>query len=45
MRGRERVAREFGLDRMVDQTLGIYRELTDGQDPDPAVLARLEGGS
>lgn len=40
--GRARVERDFGLDRMVDQTLGIYRELTEGGAPDPDVLVRLE---
>jgi glycosyltransferase involved in cell wall biosynthesis len=39
--GRARVEREFGLDRMVDQTLGIYRELIDGVPADPDVLAQL----
>lgn len=39
--GAQRVRAEFGLDRMVDQTLGIYRELVDGADPDPEVLPRI----
>ncbi len=40
--GARRVAQHFGLDRMVDQTLGIYRELVDGDAPDPAVLPDLD---
>lgn len=39
--GRERVLRDFGLDRMVDQTLGIYRELTEAAACDPSVRAAL----
>ena len=39
-----RVPREFGLDRMVDQTLNVYRELHEGREPDPLVLARLDEG-
>lgn len=42
--GYERVCRDFDLDRMVDQTLGIYGELIEGSTPDPAVVAHLEGG-
>jgi glycosyltransferase involved in cell wall biosynthesis len=30
--GRERVARYFAIDRMVDETLAVYRELTDAQE-------------
>lgn len=45
--GAERVTSAFGLDRMVDQTLAIYRELTEGSPPDPAVLfdPRSEGAA
>ena len=41
--GRDRVREAFGLERMVEQTLGIYRELTEGAPADPEVLARLDG--
>ncbi len=40
--GAERVALSFGLDRMVDQTLGVYAELTEGAAPDLAVLFDLQ---
>jgi D-inositol-3-phosphate glycosyltransferase len=33
--GRDRVRTHFTLDRMVDQTLAVYRELTDGAPPEP----------
>jgi len=36
--GAARRAEHFGLARMVDQTLGIYREVTEGAAADPAVL-------
>jgi glycosyltransferase involved in cell wall biosynthesis len=36
--GAERVVSAFGLDRMVEETLAIYRELVEGSAPDPAVL-------
>ncbi len=39
--GLARVAQCFGLDRMVDQTLAIYAELTEGAATDPAVLFDL----
>jgi len=35
--GERRVRELFGLDRMVDQTLGIYRELLEGTATDPVV--------
>ncbi|MFT7670724.1 MAG: glycosyltransferase involved in cell wall biosynthesis [Planctomycetota bacterium] len=41
--GHGRVTTNFGLDRMVDQTLDIYRELTEGREPDTATLAQLDG--
>jgi glycosyltransferase involved in cell wall biosynthesis len=43
--GHARVSTEFGLDRMVDQTLGIYREILEGQAPDSEVIARLSAES
>ena len=43
--GHARVLEAFGLDRMVDQTLGVYRELVEGEPTDPAVLPDLAGGS
>jgi glycosyltransferase involved in cell wall biosynthesis len=43
--GHARVLERFGLDRMVDQTLGVYRELVEGAAADPAVLPDLGGGA
>ncbi len=40
-----RVAEEFGIDRMVDQTLGIYREVVEGAAADPAVLVPAAPGA
>jgi glycosyltransferase involved in cell wall biosynthesis len=43
--GHARVLEHFGLDRMVDQTLGVYRELVEGAAADPAVVPELGGGA
>ena len=40
--GALRCAREFNIDRMVDQTLGIYRELSEAALADPAVVPVLD---
>ncbi len=41
--GHARVVEHFGLDRMVDQTLGVYRELTEGAATDPEVRVDVSG--
>jgi len=39
--GARRRAEGFNLERMVEQTLGVYRELLEGAAADPAVLPEL----
>lgn len=39
--GEQRVLEHFGLDRMVEQTLSIYREVLEGAAPDPALSVDL----